>query len=230
MKKAFVILLISYSLIFFLLLIITLKGDPVGRARILMGLALFVAWVIVGGYLQRKLLARKHAWFATAQAHPILSFVLFSTLMSCVEEALATLMTNLAPLFGVSNGSAYITASTNYFHVIFLHSVIAFVPMFFVLGWVLKRYRVSPFQAFVIFGCVGILAEWTLAGPAVLVNAPFWVLVYGLMVYLPSHQFLHMERKRFLPILFPLLVPVIAFSAIATFWIPLLLDTGNHFN
>jgi hypothetical protein len=38
-----------------------------------------------------------------------------TTALALMEEAITSSMTNLAPLFGVKIGEAYITASTNYF-------------------------------------------------------------------------------------------------------------------
>ncbi len=136
-------------------------------------------------------------------------------------------MTNLAPVFGAATGQAFITASTNYFHVIFFHSVIVFIPMIFVMGFILKRYEISPFGAFLIFGTVGICAEFSLAGPAVFINAPFWICIYGLMVYLPAHFFTRLKRKKVSLLLYPIFVICITLSATSTFWIPLLLDK-NH--
>lgn len=50
-------------------------------------------------------------------------FVVFATVLALIEEAITTTMTNLAPLFGVEIGEAYITASTNYVDVVLFHSV-----------------------------------------------------------------------------------------------------------
>jgi hypothetical protein len=64
-------------------------------------------------------------------------------------------MTNLAPLFGVKVGQAYITSSTNYLDVVALHSVVMFVPLF--VGWAvtLSCYDFSPFAVFLLFGLTG---------------------------------------------------------------------------
>ncbi len=62
-----------------------------------------------------------------------LKFIVFATLLALTEEAITTTMTNLAPLFGVKVGEAYITASTNYLDVVALHSVVMFVPFLFIL-------------------------------------------------------------------------------------------------
>jgi hypothetical protein len=229
MKKALVSFLILYSSGLFALLLINFKNDPAEKAMMLMGLGLFLLWVLVGGFTQLRILKKKMIELTRLPHRPILMFSIFAIVLACIEEAIATAITNTAPLLGVSEKAVHITASTNYFHVIFFHSVIAFIPMFITLGWLLKKYDISPFRAFVIFGLVGVLAEFTLAGPMVMINAPFWILVYGLMVYLPSHLFAHTARKHLALYLYPLLIPLIAFSTVCIVWLPILLDKGPHF-
>jgi hypothetical protein len=114
-------------------------------------------------------------------------FVLGCTALALTEEAITTLMTNCAPLFGVKPGQAYITASANYFDVVLYHSVVVFVPMF--IGWavLLHWWRFSPFAVFILFGIVGLIAETISFGPQNLGNFAFWIFVYGLMVWLPAH-------------------------------------------
>ena len=197
---------------------------------ILMAATLFFVWVIVGGYVQTRF--QKSIWgeITALRKSSILSFTLAASILALAEEAVAVTITNLAPLYGVSLGEAYITASSNYFTVVFFHSVIVFVPMFVTLGWLLKRYDISPFKTFLLFGLVGVFAEIMFAGPQAILNAPFWILVYGLMVYLPAHFFMQCERRKLSPFLYPLLIPLIAFSAIATAWIPTVLDVPKtHF-
>jgi len=117
----------------------------------------------------------------------MLKFVLGCTSLALLEEAITTLMTNCAPLFGVRTGQAYATASANYFDVVLYHSVVIFVPLF--IGWaVLLRWRrFSPFAAFVLFGLTGILCESLAFGPQSLGMFALWIFVYGLMVWLPAH-------------------------------------------
>jgi hypothetical protein len=95
-------------------------------------------------------------------------------------------MTNLAPLFGVPVGAAYITASANYLDVVAFHSVVVFVPMFIAWAWMLSRWDFHPAEVFLLFGLTGFLAEASFAGTFNLAQAPFWIFVYGLMVYLPA--------------------------------------------
>ncbi len=229
-KKILVGFLLAYSSLLFTLLAYNFAEKPTLQATILMGVTLFFVWVIVGGYTQLHFRKKYFEKITALQKSSILSFTLAASILALIEEAVAVTITNLAPLYGVRLGEAYITASSNYFTVVFFHSVIVFVPMFVTLGWLLKRYTISPFKAFLLFGLVGVFAETMFAGPQAILNAPFWILVYGLMVYLPAHFFIQRERRKFSPFLYPLLIPLIAFSAIATAWIPAVLDMPKtHF-
>ena len=144
--------------------------------------------------------------------------MLFATLLALMEEAITTTMTNLAPLFGVKIGEAYITASTNCLDVVALHSVVVFVPMF--VGWavLLWRYDFSPFSVFVLFGLTGTLAEMSF-GPQQALQFGMWIFVYGLMVYLPAYalpaernarapRWWHYPIAVFVPFLFIPLIPL----------------------
>lgn len=229
-RKIFIGFLLAYSLIFFILLTLNFSRAPVPRALILMGMTLFFLWVVIGGYVQKYFQKRYFEKLTSFRKRPVLYFTIGATFLACIEEAVAVMITNLAPLYGVRLGEAYITASSNYFMVIFFHSVIVFVPMFVTLGFLLKRYAISPFRAFVLFGLIGVFAETLFSGPQAILNAPFWMLVYGLMVYLPAHIFVGLERKKLSLLFYPVLLPLIAFSAIATAWIPALLDMPKiHF-
>lgn len=224
MKRIFVGLLVSYSLMLFTLLAISFKNMPNSRTVILMGATLFAFWVLVGGMLQMYALKNHREKLETVRESPVRYFVLFAIVLACIEEAIAVLITNLAPLYGAQIGEAYITASTNYFTTISLHSVIVFIPMFLVLGIFLKRYTISPFQTLVLFGFVGVIAETTFAGTQALFNAPFWILVYGLMVYLPAYVFSHSQRRNMTWFLYPVLVVLVTASALLTAWIPMVLN------
>ena len=229
-KKVLIGFFFLYTILEFSLLIHTLKDNPSGAALFRMALSVFFVWIVLGGWLQRKYLQKNYKKLTTLSSSPILTFTLFATALACIEEMVTTLMTNLAPLFGAARGTSYITASTNFFDVIFFHSVIAFVPMFVTLGYLLKRYAISPFAAFLLYGIVGTFAEMIFSGPATGSSAPYWICIYGLIVYLPAHQFINTERKPFFFIFYPLLVPLIAFSALATIWIPKVLNHPSiHF-
>jgi len=103
------------------------------------------------------------------------------------EEAVTTTMTNLAPVFGVRMGEAYITASANYLDVIALHSVIVFIPMFICWAWMLSKFDFHPNAVFLLFGITGTLAELSFGGPTAILAFGFWCFIYGLMIYLPVY-------------------------------------------
>jgi hypothetical protein len=187
------------------------------RAMLGMGWGLIALWIFVGGFLMHRFRDPIRARLARLRLDWRIKFVLFATLLALLEEAITTMMTNLAPLFGVKVGEAYITASANYLDVVGLHSVIVFIPLF--VGWaiILWRYDFSPFAVFVLFGLTGILAEMSF-GPQHALEFGLWIFVYGLMVYLPAYcvpsdrnarkpRWWHYPLAVFVPLLFIPLVP-----------------------
>ena len=132
------------------------------RAVLGMGWGLILLWIGVGGTLMYRFREpiREAVWKIRLDWR--LKFILFATLLALTEEAVTTTMTNLAPIFGVKVGEAYITASTNYLDVVALHSVVMFVPLF--VGWalILSRYAFSPFSVFLLFGLTGTAMETNL--------------------------------------------------------------------
>ena len=161
--------------------------NPRHRALILMADGLALYWIVIGGGLSfscrnpaAALVRRLAPWWP-------FGFVMSATVMALLEEAVTTTMTNLAPVFGVAIGQAYITASQNYLDVVLGHSVIVFVPMFTTWAWVLSRFDFKPNEVFLLFGLTGTLAETGTFGPQNLAMAGFWVWVYGLMVWLPAY-------------------------------------------
>lgn len=191
-RRIIVVLLILAAMICGLLYLVGISAEnPVDKrrafaiARMVTGLMLI--WVWLGGGLMLRF---RYVLKARVQAIPLenrLKFVLFATLLACLEEAVTVSMTNLAPLFGSRVGEAYITASSNYLDVIAFHSVVVFIPFFIVIALLLSRYRFSPFALFISFGMVGTCAEAIFAAsPTALVMFPLWCFVYGLMVWLPA--------------------------------------------
>lgn len=160
------------------------SGKPVERAVILMADGLILFWIVIGGSLS-PLLRRKLVPKLTAI--PIgwrVRFVLLCTAMALLEEVITTTMTNLAPVFGTTPEAAHITASTNYFVVVFFHSVVVFVPMFIAWALMLSWWKFTPLKVLLLFGITGSIAEASIQ-PYNLIGG-FWVFVYGLMVYLPA--------------------------------------------
>lgn len=204
--------------------------DPIARALLKMAWGVITIWIFMcGGFMYRFRNKIKNTVQAT-QIHWQIKFVFLMTLLALLEEAITTLMTNLAPLFGVGIGEAYITASTNFFDVVFFHSVIVFIGPIIFWSLALKKYDFSPFAAFLIFGISGIFAEVTFGGPQHSLEFAFWIFVYGLMMYIPAYslppasvrgakrpRWYHFILMIFLPALF---IPLIA-------WIPHVVDS-NH--
>lgn len=152
----------------------------------LMAASLWLTWVLAGGTAARRLRERLRMRLQPSSNWP-LHFVLFATLLALAEEAITTTLTNLVPAFGSQVGVAFITASSSYLEVVLYNSVIVFVPMFIVWAWLLRRYAFSPNAVLLLFGITGVLAEAIYGGAQALLAAPFWILVYGLMVYLPAY-------------------------------------------
>ena len=125
-----------------------------------------------------------------------LVFFLFAAGLSLLEEAVTVGMTNLAPVFSVSIGQAYITASSDYLTVVAFHSVVVFLPMFLVWAFLLTRYSFQPNIVLLMFGLTGLLAETGTFGFQNLIVGGLWVLVYGLMVYLPAYSFTPTALKK----------------------------------
>lgn len=177
-------MVISTSLV---ALVVIKAGHPVGRAVILMGLGLVVIWNIFGGLLMRRFRDPIRVFVRALPGRWQVKFVLFATLLALIEEAVTTTMTNMAPVFGVPIGKAYITASANYLDVVCFHSVIIFIPMF--IGWsvLLWRYDFHPNAVLLLFGLTGTIAEAGYGGPQHLLEFGMWIFVYGLMVYLPAY-------------------------------------------
>jgi hypothetical protein len=161
---------------------------PNTRAVVFMGAGLVLFWILIAGTWMRRFRDPIRAIVQALPGHWQLKFVLLATLLALLEEAVTVTMTNLAPVFGVPVGAAYITASANYLDVVCLHSVVVFVPMFAGWAWMLKRWDFSPNAVFLLFGLTGFLAESMFAASLNLAMLPFWIFVYGLMVYLPAYN------------------------------------------
>lgn len=193
MKKIIIACLLVLTVCFALFMLIvgaTATGPDVGMAQGIskMAVGLIILWIFIGGGLMYRFRDRVRDRVRAIPLRWEVKFVLFATLLACIEEAITTTMTNLAPAFGAKMGEAYITASANYFDVIFLHSVFpVIVPLF--IGWmfILRRYDFKPFSVFLLFGILGVVCEASFIGPSALFGFPMWMFVYGLMVYLPAY-------------------------------------------
>jgi len=175
-------LILTTTLVFFLT-----RADRIVHAVVSMGTGLILVWVCLCGSLMYLFRDRLKAWILRIRMPWAIKFVLFCILLAMVEEAVTTTMTNLAPVFGVRVGQAYITASANYLDVILHHSVIVFIPWFLAWAWIQKCYSFSPYWVFLLFGLNGLLAESLTFGQQHLSEFAMWIFVYGLMIYLPAY-------------------------------------------
>jgi hypothetical protein len=180
----------------FLLVIFTLFLGPNSRAVMLMATGLMVLWIILGGTLMFRFREPIRGFMLMIRLNWAVKFILFCILLALLEEAITVFMTNLAPLFGVPIGAAYITASTNYFDVVMFHSVMVFIPMFIVWAFLLSRWSFSHTSVFLLFGMTGFLSEAIFAGTFDLARAPFWIFIYGLMIWLPAYSLPVRERAK----------------------------------
>jgi hypothetical protein len=173
-----------------------LGAPPNTRAVMLMGSGLVLVWVALGGSLQRLLRGPARDFLQRIRIDPRITFVGLATILAMVEEVITTTLTNLAPLFGVPYGAAYITASGNFLDVVCLHSVVVFVPMFIGWSFLLQRYSFSPNAVFLLFGLTGLTAELSFSGTQAFLEFGLWIFVYGLMVWLPAHAFPAVREAR----------------------------------
>ncbi len=211
--------------------ILSKDPDPDHGAIIKMGVGLILIWCVLGGLVMWGLRDRFVRWATRIPLGWRTRFVLLCIIFAMLEEAVTTSLTNMAPLLGGVTDAARITASKNYFEVVFLNSVIAFVPVFLCWGWLLSRYDFRPIDVLLLFGLNGTLAETITFGPQNLIQIGMWVWVYGLMAYLPActvpeergarlARWWHWLMAVFLPLVFIIpLVVWLVLRAIAAAWV-----------
>lgn len=169
-----------------LVLLANIQGDSKSRAIILMASGLWLIWVLGFGLVSWRLRDQAKLLFDQIPGNPFLKFFLFAVGLLLLEEAVTTTMTNLAPLFGSRIGEAYITGSANYLEVVMWHSVVVLWPAYAAWALVLRRVDFHPNAVFLFYGLQGVTAEAMHSGPAQLLAFPFWIFIYGLMIYLPA--------------------------------------------
>ena len=199
-SKLLIKIIAIYSIIFLIFLsIVTFTGDATNneKAIIKMALLLNLIWCVGFGLYTLKnknKIKQKFNQIKSDLSWKKKFFIFFLGLI-LLEEIITTTLTNLAPALGGEIGKSFITASTNYFEVIFFHSAIIFVPFIFIWIYLFSKYDFSANQAFLLFGLVGTLAEAMLS-PFALISG-FWFFVYGLMIYLPAYTL--PQRENLLP-------------------------------
>src|SRR5271157_3020722 len=211
LKTLSLVLLAVYLTVTSTLVYILTRANRIVHAEVSMGIGLILTWVILGGAMMYLFKDRIKVWILRIPLPWAVKFVLFCTALAMLEEAVTTSMTNLAPLFGVRVGQAYITASANYLDVILHHSVIVFIPWFLGWAWILKHYSFSPYWVFLLFGLNGLLAESLTFGWNHLSEFGLWIFVYGLMIYLPAYTLPEQRGARTPRICHALLAFVIPF-------------------
>ncbi len=185
LRRIVIALLVAQALLLMTLLTIGTRGVAVDHAIAQMGLWLVLVWVVGFGsvcVLWPGQLVRVVALLPGGNA---LRFVLGCTLLALTEEAITTGLSNLHATFGDPTGEAMITASRNYPDVVLTHSVIVFVPMFVTWAWMLRTWDFTPFQVLILFGVTGTICEVMMTGPQQLLGFGAWIMIYGLMVYIP---------------------------------------------
>lgn len=175
----------GYLIIFSL---VALATGPVERSAIVMQWGVFLSWVyIIAPLLGRKGLPFLKQRLSRFTLGPKRLFFVFALVFALTEEALAVLWNNSVPSFFGQAVEPVLTASTNYFEVILLHSVVVFLPLFLVWAYLLERGKYSPREAYLYFGITGVLAEYIFnPGVLALLAGGFWILIYGSMVYYPA--------------------------------------------
>jgi hypothetical protein len=164
------------------------RNDPVSHAIIGMGIGLYIFWIILLGLLMKKFRDPIKNFVEKIKLDWRLKFIAFATILALVEEAITTAMTNTAPLYGVTMAAAHVTASANYWDVVLTNSVVLLVPMFFAWAWLLSKYDFSPNQVFLLYGFSGWFIEIVHAGITNAGEIGMWMLVYGLIIYLPAYS------------------------------------------
>jgi len=185
MQRFFIKLLLSWLVLSTVVITILNSSNYEGFIRILMAWFLIIFWIFVGGYLTYKNRDRIKKIFNFIPGIWTVKFFVFVLGLMLLEEAIATVATNLAPLFGLEIGQVFITASSNYLQVILHHSVVSFIPVLLAWVWILKKYNFSANQTFWLFGVTGFLIEAVTFGGVA--EFGLWIPVYGLMIYLPAY-------------------------------------------
>lgn len=208
-----------YSVLFLTLIgfaILTSEASINEKAIIKMSITFIVIWVVVCGslmYIFRDVMA---GFITKIPINWRLKFFLFTLLLILLEEIITTSITNLAPIFGGEIGKAFITASTNYFHVIFFHSAIMFIPFILIWTYLISKYDFSPNVIFLLFGLLGTIAE-SFLNPYAIISG-FWFFVYGLMIYLPAYTLPYrdnLKKPKLAVYIVAVLLPIIVSAPIS---------------
>lgn len=218
------IIIFIYSIIYLSLVYthISNSWDTNGLAIIKMWIWLSIIWIIIWGSLQyifRNIL--KNIINMTSEKWKMKFFTMTIVLVA-IEELIAVVMTNNAEEFWWEIWESFITASTNFFEVIFLHSIIVFIPMFYAWIVLLNKYDFSALQVLFFFGISGIIWE-IFMNPIALISW-FWIFIYWLMIALPAYCLPKRKVKK--PWIFAYIQALIlpTLFSIPAVWVALLLQ------
>jgi hypothetical protein len=210
------------------LIIFSLVAFATGGAElsaVAMEWGIFLSWVYgIAPLLGRKGLPMLKRRLSGYHFGPKVFFFIFAAVFALIEEALAVIWNDFTPpLFGQSV-APLLTASTNYFEVIVLHSVVVFLPLFLVWAYLLYYGKYSPREAYLYFGLTGVLAEY-MFNPSVLalLAGGFWILIYGSMVYHPA-QFVFGKGEGALHVTWKRLVVAVFLPLLASIPVAILID------
>ncbi len=171
------------------------EGSKVDLAVVTMALGLLFIWGVVIALIQRRLIhliSPKHL----SKVKFFVLLILAMIGLALMAEVVSTIMTNTAYFWSLSPNEAYITASPNYIEVVTRHSVIVFIPQFLGVSLLHYRYQFKAFTWFILYGLVGYFNEWLAFGSAAAwVSIPFWMIIYGWIVYLPTHVITPMHER-----------------------------------
>ncbi|TVP93786.1 MAG: hypothetical protein EA374_08520 [Acholeplasmatales bacterium] len=188
-KQLFWIILYGWALTYHGLLWVHIyhEGSRTSLAIVTMALGLLVIWGVLLGLVQKKFM-QSRSLVVVSSPRFVIYMMLLMTGLACMAEVVSVTMTNTAYLWSLSPYEAYITASPNYIEVVTRHSVIVFLPQFLAITLLHHRYQYKGFAWFVMYGLIGYVNEWLAFGEAASwVSIPFWMIIYGWIVYLPTH-------------------------------------------
>ncbi len=188
MKKTFFIILYLWAFGFHSLLWLHMytEGTRIDLAVVTMALGLLTLWGGLLAAIQWRLM-RHISIRVRSFRYPVLASFLMMVGLALIAEVVSTTMTNTAPLWGLSTDEAFITASANWWVVVSRHSVIVFLPQLWMVSWLHQHLSLRAFHWFIVYGLIGYVNEWLAFGEAASwVSVPFWMIIYGWIVYLPT--------------------------------------------
>ena len=173
-------------------------GEKKDLAIVTMALGLLLIWGVALACIQIKISINIKP-IKQSSIRYFLSIIGMMIFLALLAEVISSLMTQTAHLWQLSPNVAYITATPNYIELVTKHSVIVFIPQFIAIAYIHYKVKFSANQWFYIYGLIGYLNEWIAFGSAASwVSIPYWIIIYGWIVYLPTYLF-HPKVERKTP-------------------------------